>query len=49
MGELDVDWDRMFGKDKSVLDVLNVWANQPETRVGRSPIRVVEDVDEYKD
>jgi hypothetical protein len=30
------------GRERSVVEVLNVWANQPDRRVGRSLMRVVE-------
>ncbi len=39
-------WDIRAGSERSVDDVLNVWENQPESRVGRSPMREpVEDVE----
>jgi hypothetical protein len=36
------DWERE-GREMSVEDEDKAWLNQPESRVGRSPIRVVDD------
>ena len=43
-GEADEEWEevRREGSVRSVDDVLN-WENQPDKRVGRSPIRVEEE------
>lgn len=38
-----------MGSERSVEEVLKVWENQPERRVGRSPMREVEDVEAYSD
>lgn len=37
---LGEDWERRVLSERSVVDELNVCENQPERRVGRSPIRV---------
>jgi hypothetical protein len=47
--DFGLDWDRREGRDKSVELVLNVCENQPDSRVGRSPMRVPVDVGEYED
>ena len=33
------DWERRDGRDRSVEDEENVWLSQPESLVGRSPMR----------
>ena len=43
LGDDMCDWDRMAGRERSVEDELNVWENQPESRVGRSDMRVDEE------
>jgi hypothetical protein len=45
-GEVWPDCDRMLGRERSVVDELNVWANQPERRLGKSPIRELEGEEE---
>lgn len=37
----------MVGSARSVDEELKVWENQPDNRVGRSPIRLDEGVEEY--
>lgn len=46
LGELDADCERREGSERSVVEELKVWENQPDRRVGRSPIRDVEDAEE---
>ena len=46
LGELDADCERREGRERSVVEVLKVWENQPDRRVGRSPMRDVEDAEE---
>lgn len=46
-GDAMWDWERMEGRERSVDEELNVWESQPESRVGRSDMRV--DGDEYMD
>lgn len=36
------DWDSSDGRDRSVEDEEKVWLNQPDNRVGRSPMRDVD-------
>jgi len=41
--EADVAWESNVGRDRSVDDVLKVWENHPERRVGRLPMPDVEE------
>ena len=43
----DVFCASRLGNDRSFVDVLNVCVNHPDSRVGRSPIRDVDEVEEY--
>jgi hypothetical protein len=36
------DWERREGRERSVEDDEKAWLNQPESRVGRSPMREVD-------
>jgi len=34
--EAECEWERIFERERSVVEALKVWLNQPEMRVGRS-------------
>ena len=33
------DWDRREGRERSVEDEEKAWLNQPDSQIGRSPMR----------
>jgi hypothetical protein len=39
------DWERREGRERSVEDEEKAWLNQPESRVGRSPMCEVDEVE----
>jgi hypothetical protein len=39
------DWERREGRERSVEEEEKAWLNQPDNRVGRSPMRVVDGVE----